>query len=65
MIPGTRFKQVIIADSGKAKFVNVETGIRNENNVQILSGLNIGDTVITTGILSLKPGMPFQYNKVQ
>ncbi|WP_126244451.1 efflux RND transporter periplasmic adaptor subunit [Chitinophaga rhizosphaerae] len=65
VIPGTRFKQVIVANSGKARFVNVETGIRNENNVQITSGLQIGDTVITTGILQLKPGMPFQYNKVQ
>ncbi|WP_341834340.1 efflux RND transporter periplasmic adaptor subunit [Chitinophaga pollutisoli] len=65
VIPGTRFKQVIVADSGKAKFVNVETGVRNENNVQITSGLEIGDTVITTGILSLKPGMTFKYNKVQ
>lgn len=65
VIPGTRFKQVIVADSGRARFVNVETGIRNENNVQITSGLQIGDTVITTGILSLKPGMPFKYNKVQ
>ncbi|WP_109696506.1 efflux RND transporter periplasmic adaptor subunit [Chitinophaga deserti] len=65
VIPGTRFKQVIVADSGKAKFVIVETGIRNESNVQITSGLEIGDTVITTGILQLKPGMPFKYNKVQ
>ena len=65
VIPGTRNKQVIVADSGRAKFVIVETGIRNENSVQITNGLQIGDTVITTGILQLKPGMPFQYNKVQ
>lgn len=65
VIPGTRFKQVIVADSGKAKFVNVETGVRNENNVQITDGIQVGDTVITTGILQLKPGMPFKYNKVQ
>ncbi len=65
VIPGTRYKQVIVADSGRAKFVNVETGIRNASNVQILSGLEIGDTVITTGILQLKPGSTFRYNKVQ
>lgn len=65
VIPGTRDKQVIVADSGRAKFVIVETGVRNENNVQILNGLQPGDTVITSGILQLKPGMPFQYNKVQ
>ncbi len=65
VIPGTRFKQVIVADSGRPRFVNVETGVRNENNVQITDGIQVGDTVITTGILQLKPGMPFKYNKVQ
>lgn len=65
VIPGTRNKQVIVADSGRAKFVIVETGSRNESNVEIISGLQIGDTVITSGILQLKPGSPFKYNKVQ
>ncbi|MFB6455561.1 efflux RND transporter periplasmic adaptor subunit [Chitinophaga sp. Hz27] len=65
VIPGTRDKKVIVADSGKAKFVVVETGIRDENSVQITNGLKPGDTVITTGILQLKPGMPLKYNKIQ
>ncbi|MET6999723.1 efflux RND transporter periplasmic adaptor subunit [Chitinophaga defluvii] len=64
VIPGTRDKKVIIANQGKAKFVIVETGIRNETNVQITSGLNVGDTVITTGIMQLKPGMILKYNSV-
>jgi len=65
VIPGTRDKKVIVADQGKAKFVIVETGIRNETNVQITSGLNVGDTVITTGIMQLKPGMILKYNSVK
>ncbi|WP_160712539.1 efflux RND transporter periplasmic adaptor subunit [Chitinophaga solisilvae] len=65
VIPGTRDKKVIVADSGKAKFVIVETGIRTENDVQITNGLKPGDTVITTGILQLKPGMELKYNKIQ
>jgi membrane fusion protein (multidrug efflux system) len=65
VIPGTRDKRVIVADSGKARFVVVETGIRNENNVQITSGLQIGDTVITSGIMQLKDGMQLKYNKIQ
>lgn len=64
VIPGTRDKKVIIADKGKARFVIVETGIRNETNVQITSGINVGDTVITTGIMQLKPGMVLKYNSV-
>ncbi|QJB41350.1 efflux RND transporter periplasmic adaptor subunit [Chitinophaga oryzae] len=65
VIPGTRDKKVIVADSGKAKFVVVETGIRTESSVQITSGLKPGDTVVTTGILQLKPGMPLKFNKIQ
>ncbi len=65
VIPGTRDKKVIVADSGRAKFVVVETGIRDENSVQITSGLKIGDTVITSGILQLKPGAPLKYNKIK
>ncbi|MBW8685733.1 efflux RND transporter periplasmic adaptor subunit [Chitinophaga rhizophila] len=65
VIPGTRDKKVAIADSGKAKFVVVETGIRDASNVQIISGLNVGDTVITSGIMQLKPGMVLKYNGVK
>ena len=36
--------------------VKVELGMRKEKEVQIVQGLAAGDTVITTGILQLKPG---------
>ncbi|RFS22552.1 efflux RND transporter periplasmic adaptor subunit [Chitinophaga silvatica] len=65
VIPGTRDKKVIISDQGIAKFVVVETGQRTESSVQITNGLKPGDTVITTGMLQLKPGMPLKYNKIQ
>jgi len=65
VIPGTRDKKVAIADSGKAKFVIVETGIRNADNVQITSGLSVGDTVITSGIMQIKPGVVLKYNDVK
>jgi membrane fusion protein (multidrug efflux system) len=65
VIPGTRDKSVIVADSGKVKFVIIETGIRDENNVQVTSGLNIGDTVITSGIMQLRPGMVIRYNNIK
>ncbi|SFW37675.1 efflux RND transporter periplasmic adaptor subunit [Chitinophaga sancti] len=64
VIPGTRDKKVIIADQGKAKFVVVETGLRDADNVQITNGLSKGDTVITSGMLQLKPGMVLKYNKI-
>jgi membrane fusion protein (multidrug efflux system) len=33
----------------------VEIGIREETKVQIISGLSKGDTVITSGILQIRP----------
>ena len=36
----------------------VSIGLRTENEVQIVDGINSGDTVITTGILQIRQGMP-------
>lgn len=59
VIPDDRFtKVVVVGDSCKAKFVNVEIGTRTEKSVQILDGLKLGDTILTTGLLQVKPGMP-------
>ena len=55
VIPQARGKKVYVYRNGKADFVDVTTGVRDSSMVQILSGLNKGDTVITTGLLGLKP----------
>jgi len=55
VIPQELTKQVIIANKGKAKFVTITTGIRKEDNIEVVKGLNPGDTLITTGILFIKP----------
>ena len=56
IIPETRGKKVIVAKNGIGQFVSVETGIRDQNRVQILSGISIGDTVLTSGLMFVKPG---------
>ncbi len=56
VIPQARDKQVIVYNGGNADFKVVTTGTRDSAKVEILSGLAIGDTVITTGLLSIKPG---------
>jgi membrane fusion protein (multidrug efflux system) len=55
VVPQARGKKVYVYQNGVAKFVDVTTGLRDSATVQILSGLNIGDTVLTTGLLSLRP----------
>ncbi|MEP7254106.1 MAG: efflux RND transporter periplasmic adaptor subunit [Ginsengibacter sp.] len=56
IIPEARDKKVIISKGGVAQFNVVKTGERDSARIEILSGLNIGDTVITTGLLNLRPG---------
>jgi membrane fusion protein (multidrug efflux system) len=64
IIPQARGKKVYVYDDGKAKFVDVTTGIRDSANVQITSGLKVGDTVLITGLLALKPGAKVMLGKV-
>ncbi|HVF96729.1 MAG TPA: hypothetical protein VM871_05390, partial [Flavisolibacter sp.] len=55
VIPQARGKKVYLYENGVAKFVDVETGIRDSSTVQITKGLKVGDTVLLTGLLSLRP----------
>jgi membrane fusion protein (multidrug efflux system) len=48
-------ERVFIYKNGIALPKNVESGIRTEDEVQIIKGINPGDTVITTGVMQLRP----------
>ncbi len=64
IIPTTREKQVVVVRGGKAQMVTVELGTRTEDRVQVLSGIVAGDTVITTGLMQVKPGMDVTITKL-
>lgn len=64
VIPTDRDKQVAVVRSGKAKMVTVKTGARTNDNVEIIQGLNEGDTVLTTGIMQVKTNMKVRVTKV-
>ncbi len=55
VIPVLKGKMVYISKNGKAQQVQVEAGTRTAESVVITSGLSIGDTVLTTGAMALKP----------
>lgn len=54
IIPVLNGKKVFISDMGKAKEVMIETTTRTDASVLVLSGLKAGDTLITSGVMSLK-----------
>lgn len=58
LIPIQNGKKIFIAKNGLAKEVEVETGSRTADAVRVLSGLNAGDTILTSGIMILKEGSP-------
>jgi membrane fusion protein (multidrug efflux system) len=57
VIPEFGGKKVFVYDGGQAMPRPVETGIRTEQEVQITKGLAPYDTVIVSGLQSLRPGL--------
>jgi membrane fusion protein (multidrug efflux system) len=64
IIPRERDKQLIVSRSGKAQFIKVKTRIRQESMIEVIEGIEQGDTVVTTGILFIKPGADLKFAKV-
>ncbi len=58
LIPDIKGQKVFIYRNGKAAPQQVGTGIRTDINVQLTSGISEGDTIITSGMLQLRPGAP-------
>lgn len=53
-----------VYNGGKAKQVVLTKGLRTENSVQVISGLAIGDTLLTTGVMQLRDGMTVKLGEV-
>jgi membrane fusion protein (multidrug efflux system) len=65
IIPDDKNKQVVVIKQGKAEFVNVETGIRQADNVEVTKGINVGDTVVVTGVLFARPKASLKIRSVK
>lgn len=58
IVPVQNGKKVFISNNGKATEIMVETTTRTDASVLVLSGLKVGDTLITSGVMSLKKESP-------
>ena len=47
-------QKVFVNRNGNAEEVAVEIGVRTDDKIQILKGLTVSDTVLTTGLLSVR-----------
>ena len=56
IVPEMGVNKVFVYRNGKAEPVTVTIGIRTDAEVQITTGLQIGDTILTSGTLQLRKG---------
>lgn len=64
IIPTARNKQVILFRKDSALYTVVETGIRDSAFVQVLKGVKIGDTVVTSGLMAIRPNTKIRIARV-
>ncbi len=65
IIPSGRKKQLYVYEGGKAMMKEVTTGVRDSTNIQVLTGIKPGDTVITSAVLFLRPGLAVELAKIE
>lgn len=52
---------VFVAEGGKAKKVDIQSGKVSEGKAEVLSGLKVGDKVISTGLSDMNDGDPIKF----
>ncbi|NND08625.1 MAG: efflux RND transporter periplasmic adaptor subunit [Saprospiraceae bacterium] len=58
VMPILKGKIAYVKKNGKANEVKVSTGLRTDRNIQILDGIEVGDSVIVSALMTLKPDLP-------
>ena len=64
VVPEMGKDKVYLYKSGKAQPVELKLGLRTEDRVQVLEGLRVGDTLITSGTLQLRTDLPVVLDRV-
>ena len=65
IVPEMGVDKVFCYRSGKAMPVEITAGMRTAGEVQVLKGLVVGDTIITSGTLQLRMGLPVTLDEVE
>jgi membrane fusion protein, multidrug efflux system len=63
IIPVLKGQKVFLYKSGVAKEQLVETGLRTPTKIEVVKGLQFGDTVVVTGVMSTKQDAPLKLIK--
>lgn len=62
IVPVLKGKKVFVVKDGKAQEAMVTTGLRTDKKIQVIDGLQPGDSLITSGIIAIKPNTAVKVN---
>ncbi|MDZ4839867.1 MAG: efflux RND transporter periplasmic adaptor subunit [Bacteroidota bacterium] len=65
VIPDLKSQKVYLYKAGVATPIKIETGYRSDSSVLVTKGLTAGDTIITTGMMYLKPTAKVKIKKIR
>jgi len=65
VIPELNSQKVYLYKNGAVTEQRVTTGIRTNERVQIIEGISARDTVLTTGLLQVRPGDNVEFSKIE
>lgn len=64
VIPVLKGQKVFVYQNGIAQEKKIEVGARNATTVEVINGLTVGDTIVVTGVLSVRQGAPLKLSKI-
>jgi membrane fusion protein (multidrug efflux system) len=62
IVPVLKGKKVFVVKNGRAQEAMVVTGLRTDKKIQVIEGLQPGDSLITSGIIAIKPNTAVRVN---
>ena len=65
IIPEAYLSQVVVVKNGKAVFKTVETNLRNATVIEIMKGLEPGDSIVVSGMLYVRPNAKVKIKRVR
>ena len=64
IVPEMGVDKVYLYRGGKAHSVTVKTGLRTDAQIHIIEGIELGDTIITSGTLQLREGLAVELDVI-
>ena len=65
IIPDAKAKKVVVVKDGKGIITDIVTGLRANGAAEVVSGLNVGDSIAVSGVLFVRPNSQIKVRSVK